>query len=154
MLTRLLLTLFPFLNFLNSGQEDNRAANIKRALENEILIIPRSFEKVNIKYHILPYVRVSLLDNNARLTPYAEYKGFFSLNETHSYLLYETNDTNDNCFLEGRQFWLNIICDPNPYKPFDFLYSKKFNDCDSEAYVTMKEGCINYDYFSSRHNEL
>ena len=152
MLTRLLLTLFPF---LYSSQKDNRAINIKRTLENEILIIPRSFEKVNIKYHILPYVSVSLLDNDARLTPYAEYKGFFSLNTTHSYLLYETNDTNDNCFLEGRQFWLNIICDPNPYKPFDFLYSKKFNDCDAEAYMTMKEGCINYDYFSSnRHNEL
>ena len=152
MFIRLLLTLFPF---LNSGiQKDNRPVNIRQALEKEVLIIPRSFEKVNIKYHILPYASVSLLDNHARLTPYADYKDFITVNRTHSYLLYETNDTNDNCFLEGRQFRLNIICDPNPYKPFDFLYSKKFNDCDAEAYMTMKEGCPTYDYYSSRHNEL
>jgi len=146
------LTLFPF---LNSGiQKDNRAVNIRRALENEVLIIPRSFEKVNIKYHILPYISVSLLDNRGGRIPYADYKDFITINTSHSYLLYETNDTNDNCFLEGRQFRLNIICDPNPYKPYDFLYSKKFNDCDAEAHMTMKEGCPNYNHFSSRHNEL
>jgi len=152
MLTRILLTLFPFLN--SGNQKDYRAANIHRALEQELLIIPRSFEKLNIKYHILPYIEVSLLDNSAALTPYATYKDFVSVNSTHSYLLYETNDTNDNCFLEGRQFRLNIICDPNPYKPFDFLYSKKYNDCDAEAYMTMKEGCIDYTYYTNRHNEL